>query len=68
MAKKKKVLFRSESDRMIAGVCAGIAEHFDIDLTIVRVLWILLTLMGFSGVFVYLILWLVIPTESNVRK
>ena len=58
-----KRLTRS-SDRMIAGVCGGIAEYLGWDPTAVRVAWVLLTFFTvFSGGVVYLILWLVMPEE-----
>jgi phage shock protein C len=56
-----KRLYRSRSNRTLAGVCAGIAEYFGWDPTLVRVGWILLTLLGGSGILVYAILWLVVP-------
>ena len=56
-----KRLYRSRSDRKLAGVCAGIADYFGWDPTLVRVGWIVLTLMGGSGILLYLILWLVMP-------
>lgn len=59
-----KRLFRSRSDRQLAGVCAGIAEYFGWDPTLVRVGWILLTLLGGSGILLYLILWLVMPESG----
>ncbi len=46
---KGKKLYRSESDRVLCGVCAGIAEYFDIDPTLVRLGWILLSLAGLFG-------------------
>jgi phage shock protein C len=49
---------------MIAGVCGGIAEYLDIDPTIVRVLWVLITLLAGFGVLLYLILWVVMPAAS----
>jgi len=58
MAKK---LFRSRSDRMIAGVCGGLAEYFNIDSTLVRLAAVALTLAGGSGVLAYLIFWFVVP-------
>lgn len=61
-------LVRSEQDRMIAGVCAGIAQYFAIDVTVIRFLFILVTLLGGSGVLVYIILWLIIPTESKAAS
>lgn len=56
-----KRLLRSRSDRRLAGVCAGIAEYFGWDPALVRVGWIVLTLMGGSGILLYLIMWLVMP-------
>lgn len=58
MAKK---LYRSQSDRIIAGICGGLAEHFDIDSTVIRLIFILIMVLGGSGLFVYLFLWLLIP-------
>ena len=56
---KQKKLFRSTSSRWIAGVCGGLGEHFDIDPTIIRVLWVILTIftVGIAGVIGYLLLW-----------
>ena len=56
-----KRLYRARSDRKLAGVCAGIADYFGWDATLVRVGWIVLTLLGGSGILLYLILWLVMP-------
>ncbi len=58
-----KTLYRSESNKMIAGVCAGIADYFDVDPTLVRAGWILLSVLsaGFPGLLVYLILMVVMP-------
>lgn len=58
-------LTRSRYNRMIAGVCGGIAEYFDIDATLVRVAFVLLSLLSaaFPGLIVYLILWVIIPEE-----
>lgn len=57
-----KRLTRS-NDRMIAGVCGGIAEYFDVDPTLVRLGYVLLSIcsVGFPGILVYLILWLIMP-------
>jgi phage shock protein C len=56
-----KRLHRSSSDKKIAGVCGGIAAYLGWDPTLVRLLWILLTLAGGSGILIYLILWVVMP-------
>ena len=63
MAESRR-LVRSESDRMIGGVCGGISEYFGFDPTLVRLVFILFCLMG-GGVFLYLILWLIMPTASK---
>ena len=57
-----KKLKRS-SDKMIAGVAAGVAEYFEIDPTIVRIIWACLIIFGGVGIFAYLIAWLIMPKE-----
>ena len=57
----QKRLCRSRIDRKLAGVCGGLAEFLGWDSTVVRVLWIVLTLLGGSGILIYLILWLAMP-------
>jgi phage shock protein C len=57
-------LVRSRTDRRIAGVCGGLAEYFDVDPTIVRVTWVILSIFAGAvvfGVVAYLIAWLIIP-------
>ena len=55
---------RRSQDRVIGGVCGGLAEYFGFDITVVRVVYALLTFFtGFSGIPVYLILWLVMPSK-----
>ena len=63
-----KRLYRSNKNRMICGVCGGIAEYFGIDPTIVRVGWVALTLFtaGFGGVLAYIVAAIIIPDESRV--
>jgi phage shock protein PspC (stress-responsive transcriptional regulator) len=58
-------LRRSRSDRMIAGVCAGLAHHFGLGVTLVRVLYVLVSILSaaFPGILVYIVLWIVIPEE-----
>ena len=64
MAEKR--LMRSTSDRMIAGVCAGLADYLGIDPTIMRVLFVVLALAGGPGILAYLILWIVMPEGETV--
>lgn len=49
---------RRSSNAMIAGVCGGVANYFDIDPTVVRILWVIFCLAGGSGVLVYIIMWI----------
>jgi phage shock protein C len=59
----EKRLQRSRTDKMVGGVCAGVAEYFGVDPTIVRALWVVVTLLGGAGVILYVILWVVMPQE-----
>ena len=63
MTKEIKRLYRSKENRKIAGVCGGIAEYFNIDPTIVRILWVLFALMG-AGVIAYIVGWIIIPEKE----
>ncbi len=56
-----KRLARSTNDRFLAGVCGGIAETYNVDATLVRLAFAVATLLGFSGILVYLVLWFVMP-------
>jgi phage shock protein C len=56
-----KRLYRSRDDKIIAGVCGGLAEYFGVDPVLVRVIVVIITLMGGSGVLAYLLLWLLVP-------
>jgi phage shock protein C len=58
---QQRRLVRSTNDRKVAGVCAGIADYFDFDPSIVRIIWVLAVLVGGSGVLVYVILWIALP-------
>ena len=54
-------LYRSRNDRMVAGVCSGIAQHYGWDVTLVRLVLVLCCLCGGTGVLAYFIAWIVIP-------
>lgn len=54
---------RRSGDGMIAGVCSGIARHFGLDVTLIRVVWVLLVLLYGTGFLAYAICWIVIPKE-----
>ena len=61
-----KRLYRSESNRMLCGVCAGIAEYFNLDTTLIRLAWALFCVLGGSGVLAYILAAIIIPPESRV--
>jgi phage shock protein C len=58
-------LYRNETDRMIAGVCGGLAKFFNVEATLVRLVFLLLFFLGGSGFLLYLILWIIVPQESH---
>ena len=60
MAKK---LYRSTTDKMLGGVAGGLAKYFDIDSTLVRVLFIVVVFLGGGGIIAYIILWIVVPQK-----
>ena len=60
----KNRLYRSETNRTIAGVCGGLGEFLGIDPLIIRIFFILWTILGQASVLVYFILWVVIPNKS----
>jgi phage shock protein C len=59
----RKRLVRPRADRKIAGVCAGFAEYFDLDVTLVRLVWLFIVLVGGTGLLAYAIAWMVMPEE-----
>ena len=58
-----KKLYRSRKDKMIGGVAGGLAEYFDIDPTLVRILFIVTLFIGGGGFLAYIIMWIVVPEE-----
>jgi len=58
-------LQRSTTDKVLAGVCGGIANFFDVDTTLVRLIFVFLVVFGGSGVFLYFILWVVLPSDKS---
>jgi phage shock protein C len=56
-------LYRSKSDRKLAGVCGGLAQYFNVDATLIRVLFVLLAVLGGSGLVLYLAMWILVPKE-----
>ncbi|MGA9397506.1 MAG: PspC domain-containing protein [Anaerolineaceae bacterium] len=65
---ENRKLSRSESDRMVAGVCSGLGKYLNIDPTIVRLIFVLMFLLGGHGLLVYIILWIVMPVETTAQS
>ena len=59
-----KKLYLSATDKKLCGVCGGIAEYFEIDSTVVRLLWVLFVCLGGSGILAYIIAALVMPKRE----
>ncbi len=64
MAQTKR-LYRSTKNKILAGICGGIAEYLDTDPTFVRIIWIVLTLLGGSGIILYIIAYLIMPENPE---
>lgn len=62
------VLYRSESDRMLGGVCGGLGNYLGVDTTLVRLFFVILFFGSGIGVLAYLALWIVAPSESSINK
>ena len=63
---ENKRLERSRSNRVIAGVCAGMASYFNIDIALMRVLFVVAAMCGSFGFWMYVILWIVVPEENII--
>ena len=61
-----KKLYLSDTDKKIGGVCGGLAQYFDIDPTIVRIIWFVAAFFYGIGIIPYLAFWIIVPRENNV--
>jgi phage shock protein C len=59
-------LYRSQTEKMLGGVCAGLSKYLNVDVTIIRLFFVVLTLLGGFGPVLYFILWIVVPLEGHV--
>lgn len=59
----KKRLYKSSTDKKVCGVCGGIANYFDVDPTVIRLIWMIFTLAGGSGLIAYIIAAIIMPDE-----
>ena len=60
-----KRLYKSNKDKMLDGVCGGLAEYFGVDPTLIRLAWVLLRAMGGSGILAYIVAAIVIPRDRG---
>jgi phage shock protein C len=56
-------IYRSRTDRILGGVCGGLAQYFNADPTLIRVVFVLLTVLGGAGPLLYLAMWIIVPKE-----
>jgi len=63
-----KRLYRSNKEKVIAGVCGGIAEYLKVDPVLIRLIWAIAVLMWGAGIFAYLIAWIIIPKKPRGAK
>jgi phage shock protein C len=59
-------LYRSRTHRMVAGVCGGLGEYFNVDATLIRALFLVLAVFGGSGLVIYLVMWIIVPDAGKV--
>jgi phage shock protein C len=66
MTEQQHRLYRSQTNKVFAGVCGGLAEYLTVDTTIVRLIWVLLTLLGGSGIILYILAFFIVPERPIV--
>ena len=64
----QKKLYRSNKDYILGGVCGGIAEYLDTDSTLIRLLWVLGSLIWGAGIIAYIVLWIVMPEKPKKKN
>lgn len=60
-----KKLYRSDENKMLAGVCGGIAEYFGVDPMLIRLAWVVFSLLGGSGLLAYILAAIIIPRDDS---
>lgn len=58
-------LFRSQNERIIGGVCGGLAPYLKVDVTLIRLAFVLLFILGGHGLLLYLVLWIIMPVDPH---
>ena len=62
---ENRKLYRNPNEAMIGGVCAGLGEYLNFDSTIIRLVFAFLSLAGLAGVWIYLVMWLIVPPKPE---
>ena len=62
-----KRIYRSRSDKVIAGVCGGLGEYFGIDRVLIRIVWVVTVICAGTGILAYILAWILIPKEPEMR-
>jgi phage shock protein PspC (stress-responsive transcriptional regulator) len=62
---RTRKLYRSQTNRKLAGVCGGLARYLNLDTTVVRVIFVALALLGGAGIPIYLVMWLLVPNQTQ---
>lgn len=65
---KEKRLYRVNEEKILCGVCMGLSEYFEIDVTIVRLIWVFISLVYGSGLLLYIIAALIMPIKPPIKK
>jgi phage shock protein C len=60
---RTRKLYRSRKDRKLGGVCGGLAQYVNVDATAIRVIFVVLAVLGGSGLVIYLAMWILVPPE-----
>jgi phage shock protein PspC (stress-responsive transcriptional regulator) len=61
-----KRLYRSKKDRILGGVCAGLGEHLDVDTTVIRLIWAVVSVLSIgTGIIIYILAWIIIPEDDT---
>ena len=67
VSQQGKKLTRSRTEKKIAGICGGFADHLGLDVTLVRIIWVMLAIFGGWGILGYIIAWIVMPIEPATQ-
>ena len=65
---KNKILYKSSKNKMIFGVCGGIAEYFNVDPSLIRILWVLFGFLGGSGILAYIVVAIILPDDNKIEN